>query len=255
MEATRMNNFRERLLAGSALIGTWVKTPSPIVAEVLAQTALDVLAFDAEHAPFGRAELDSCLALTRAGHMPSLVRVARGDGADILNALDCGADGVIVPHVTTAAQAEQIARACRYGRGGRGFAGSSRSAEYGAKSMADQIETAKQSTVCIAQIEDVEAIDVIDDIAAIEGIDCLFIGRIDLTVALSADSPNAPEVVDAVKRVCEAGQKANRRIGMFVSDPEEVSRWREMGASLFLLSSDHGFLKSGAERLAGKFRD
>lgn len=254
MEKNRMNHFRERLLAGDALIGTWVKTPSPIVTEVLAQTTLDVLAFDAEHAPFGRAELDGCLALARAGRMPSLVRVPRGDSADILNALDCGADGVIVPHVNTAAQAEQIARACRYGRGGRGFAGSSRSAEYGATSMKEQIETANKNIVCVAQIEDVEAVDAIEEIAAVEGIDCLFIGRIDLTVALSAVSPNSPEVVKAVTAVCRAGQKAGRRVGMFVSNPDEAARWRGYGASLFLLASDHSFLKSGADRLASQFR-
>lgn len=248
-----MIGFRQRLLGGEQMIGTWIKTPSPIVCEVLAQTDLDVLALDAEHAPFGRSELDICIGLTRALDKAVLVRVSHE--GQILNALDCGASGVIVPHVRSAEQAASIVTACRYTPGGRGFAGSSRSAAYGSRPMAEQIETGNSQSTLVAQIEDSEALDRIDEISAVDGIDCLFIGRIDLTVALGAASPDAPEVIEAVSHICEAGKRAGRRVGMFVRKPEEVERWQTAGASLFLLMSDHAFLKSGARALVNGFRN
>jgi 2-keto-3-deoxy-L-rhamnonate aldolase RhmA len=93
---SRRATFRQRLRARTQLVGTWVKTPSPIVCEVLCRSELDLLALDAEHAPFGRSELDACLAICRALDMPALVRVPAADPALILNALDCGASGVLV---------------------------------------------------------------------------------------------------------------------------------------------------------------
>lgn len=254
MSGPRIGAFRARLLAREPLIGSFVKTPSPIVCEVLAGTSLDAVCLDAEHAPFGRAELDGCLAVAGLADMPALVRVPAAEPAQLLNALDCGAAGVMAPHVSSAEAALALARHCRFGRGGRGYAGSTRAAAFGAKPMADHLRDSESRTAVIAQIEDVEAVEAIEDIAAVDGIDCLFVGRIDLTVSLDAAGPSEPAVVEAVETVCAAADKAGRAVGMFVADPAEVERWRDKGASLFLLSSDHGFLKAGAESLARGFR-
>ncbi len=255
MTATPHANFRQRLLAREQLIGTYLKTPSPIVCEVLGLTPLDAVCIDAEHAPFDRLVLDSCVQTLRAACMPSLVRIPSVAPEQILNALDCGATGVVVPHVTNAKQAEDIARASRYGAGGRGYAGSSRAAGYTTKPMAQHKADSEKDSIVIAQIEDIEAVNSIADIAAVEGIDCLFVGRIDLTVAYGAASPDDPKVVAAVERICEAGSKAGKTVGMFVANVDEVSKWQTQGASLFLLSSDHGFLLSGAREMATRFRE
>jgi 2-keto-3-deoxy-L-rhamnonate aldolase RhmA len=231
-----------------------VKTPSPIVCEVLGKTDLDALCLDAEHAPFGRAELDACIAATRATNMTSLVRVPSADPHNILNALDCGATGIVVPHVRTADEAEIICQRSLYGPDGRGYAGSSRAAGFAGKAIADQIKESAEQTTIIAQIEDVDALNVIDEIAAVKRLDCLFIGRIDLTVALGKTDPNDPVVVDAVASICAAGQKANIAVGMFVADVVEAKQWQDHGASLFLLQSDQSFLLSGAARLAAALR-
>ncbi|MEM9171562.1 MAG: aldolase/citrate lyase family protein [Pseudomonadota bacterium] len=244
--------LRQRILAGERLVGTWIKTPSPIVCEVLSDTALDLLTLDAEHAPFDRGTLDQCLHACRAGKKPCLVRVPAV--GDILNALDCGADGVVVPHIDSVIAAEAMARACRYGRGGRGYAGSSRAAGYGTRPIAEHLPQSNDNTVAIAQIEDVEALDAIDDIAAVDGIDCLFVGRIDLTVALGASSPKDAIVIDAVEAICAAGQRSARPIGMFVGDLDELAHWQSKGATVFILQSEHAFLRAGAQRLADTVR-
>jgi 2-keto-3-deoxy-L-rhamnonate aldolase RhmA len=245
-------HFRDRLLAGERLIGTYLKTPSPIVTEVLALSDLDCLCLDAEHAPFDRIAIDGCIAMARAAAMPALVRVP--DVSHVLNALDCGATGVVAPHICTAEQAINYARACRYGENGRGYAGSSRAAGYTTCSIAANLAKAAAQTTVIAQIEDPAAVDHVDAIAAVEGIDALFVGRVDLTVAYGATSQDDPRVIAAVEKICAAGLRHNRRIGMFLARASDVEFWADRGANLFLLGSDHSFMLEGAARLVAQCR-
>lgn len=247
------DSFRTRLHDGAPLVGTWVKTPSHIIADVLGLTALDCVCFDAEHAPFDRTALDVSLSAMCAAGMPSLVRVPASKPEYILNTLDCGATGIVAPHITSAEDAAALAKACRFGAGGRGYAGSTRAAGYTTTPMAQILQSSKDETAVIAQIEDVEAVEDIDAIAQVEGIDCLFVGRVDLTVALGADTPSDQSVVDAVQTICAAGQKHNRRVGMFLGDLSEIPMWRDAGASLFIVKSDHSFILEGAARLRKDF--
>ena len=246
-------SFRERLLDGDLLAGTWIKTPHPHVVEVLALSSLDVLVLDAEHAPFDRGSLDMCILAARAGGKPVLVRPPSSSHEQILNALDLGADGVILPHIRTAQEAADAVKACHYISGGRGYAGSSRAAGYTTKGMAKHRADAK-NVIVIAQIEDVEGVDNIDAIAAVPSIDALFIGRADLTIAYGADTPDDAVVVNAVDHIVAAGKAAGRTTGMFLGRVGDVGMWREKGSSLFILGSDHDFLLQGAARLAEAVR-
>ena len=241
--------FKERLTKGEFILGTFQKTPHAHVVEVLATTGLDCVCLDAEHAPFDRRDLDMCILAGRASNFPTLVRIAHASDDQILNVLDCGADGVVIPHVKTADQARAIAKACHYGPGGRGYAGSSRAAGYGLATMAAHQAASAARTVVIAQIEDIEALEEIDAIAAVDGINALFVGRIDLTVALGCDNPDDPKVVAAVDQIVTACVKAGRTVGMFLPRPTDVPHWREKGVTFFLLGSDHSFMRSGAAGL------
>lgn len=245
--------LKQRLASGRPVLGTFVKTPHPHVVEVLASSGLDCICLDAEHAPFDRRDLDLCIMAARAGSLATLVRTQTSSAHDILSALDCGADGIVVPHVRSAAEARTIVAGSHYGTAGafatRGYAGSSRAAGYGQRSIQDHMRASAERTVVVAQIEDIEALDNIDEIAAVDGIDALFVGRIDLTVALGCSSPDDPPVITAVERILDAARKANRPCGLFTPRPADIPMWREQGASLFLLGSDHGFLRSGAQQL------
>ncbi len=243
------SDFRERLRSGESLIGTFIKTPSPVVAEILALSDLDVIAIDCEHAPFGRVELDLCIAALRAADKPCLVRVADDTPTEIRNALDSGATGIIVPHVTTAAQAARIVKAAHFGDGGRGYAGSPRAAGYTTKAMAEHLADSRDQTTVVVQIEDIAALPAVADIAAVDGVDCLFVGRVDLAVALNKGVSDA-NVVDAVRTVCADARDADPAIGMFTPKLDELPDWIDAGASLFLLSSDQSLLLAGANDLA-----
>jgi 2-keto-3-deoxy-L-rhamnonate aldolase RhmA len=240
--------LKQRLAAGELIVGTFVKTPSSIVVEVLALSALDCLCLDAEHAPFDRIAVDGCAMAARAGGKDLLVRVPVATPEHILNALDCGATGIVAPHVRSAQEARDLVRMAHYGAGGRGYAGSSRAAGYTTSSMADHLERSAR-TIVIAQIEDPESIEDVEAIAAVEGIDALFVGRVDLTVAYGSASQDDPRVVAAVERVCAAGRAQGRPVGMFLARTSDIPLWREKGASLFLLGSDHGFMLAGAAAL------
>ena len=246
--------LKQRIANGDTLLGTWVKTPSPMVCEVLADTELDLLCLDAEHSPFDRTTLDLCLGILDAKSIPTLVRVPSSAPEHTLNALDCAATGVVVPHVSDADTAAKVVKQTHYGPGGRGFAGSTRAARYTGRKMADHLASSAESTVVFAQIENVEAVDNIEAIAAVEGVDCLLVGRMDLTVAMGAAAPNDPKVFEAVERICKAGVVAGRPVGMFLSDLAELPHWRDLGATVFLMSSDHSCMLAGVRQLVADFR-
>jgi 2-keto-3-deoxy-L-rhamnonate aldolase RhmA len=244
-----MNDLKARIAARERVVGTWVKTPHPIIAEVLGLTDLDCMVLDAEHAPFDRAALDACVMASRLGSCAAIVRPPSGAPEHVLQALDSGAAGVIVPHVRSAAEAEALVRATRYEPGGRGYAGTTRAAGYTKKGMAKTRADAARAVV-IAQVEDIKAVEAIDEIVRVPGIDAVFIGRADLTVAYRAETPDDPRVVAAVDRICAAGAAADRAVGMFLPRPEDAPAWAKKGASLFLLASEHDFILKGANELA-----
>ena len=244
--------LKARLAAKEVLLGTFLKTPHPHVVEVLATSGLDCLCLDAEHAPFDRRDLDACIFAGRATGIATLVRTQSSEAHHILNALDCGANGVVVPHVRSALEAKAIAASAQYGAGGRGYAGSSRAAGYGTRAIPEHLAASAERTVLIAQIEDVEALDDIDAIAAVEDIDAMFIGRIDLTIALGCTSPDDPKVIAAVDHIVAAAVNAGRPVGMFMGRESDVAEWRAKGATFFLLGSDHGFMRAGARAMREK---
>ena len=240
--------FRNQLRRGELVVGTFLKTPSPIAAEVLGRSTLDAFCIDVEHAPFGRLELDLCVAAFRAADRPCIVRTANDSSTEIRNALDSGATGVLVPHVTSATQASAIVKSAHFGEGGRGFAGSTRASEFTAKSMPDHLADSGAQTTVIVQIEDLAALPNVTDIASVDGVDAIFVGRIDLAVAMGK-SPMDAAVIDAVKRICAEAAAAGTTIGMFTPDLAEIPEWRKAGASLFLLSSDQSMMLAGANEL------
>jgi staphyloferrin B biosynthesis citrate synthase len=245
--------LKSRLADGDTLLGTFVKTPHPHIVEVLASGGLDLLCLDAEHASFDRRDLDTCIMAARSSGVPVIVRPPSATPEQLLNALDLGADGVLVPHVRSAAEARAVAAAGHYGVGGglptRGYAGSSRSAGYGSIGIADHLTNSAARTAIIAQIEDVEALAEIDAIADADGLDALFIGRIDLTVALGSTDPDDARVIAACDHIIAACARAGRPVGIFTSRPADAALWHAKGVRLFLLGSDHGFVRDGARAL------
>ena len=238
-------NIRQRQLS----LGTFVKTDSPQITEVLGTTDLDFVVVDAEHAPFDRLTLDRHMMAGRAAGIPVIVRIPDTSPSTIQSVLDLGAAGLLVPRVDNAEQAREVVARARYRNGSRGFSISPRSAGYGTHRMADAIEAGDQ-TLVICQIESADGVTEALDIAHTPGVDGLFIGRADLALSMGLDDIRAPAVSRACGRIIEAAKAAGVSAAMFVPNEAEALAFREIGVDCFVVSSDQSLLRQAAQQFA-----
>lgn len=242
------------MLSREVLAGTFIKTPAHEIIEVLVHSGLDFVALDAEHAGFDRCRLDACLAVANALNFPTLVRVPSSSASDILMALDAGANGVIVPHVDSVEKARDVARSSRFGHGGRGYAGSTRWAGFATRKMPELLEKSKNETIVIAQIEEPEGVHAIDDIAAVKGIDGLFVGPADLAVCMGTTDIAAPEVRGAIKTVADTCQKLGKCCMTFAPSTADAPSLRDLGVTVFFVGSEHAMMLAGARQIAAELQ-
>lgn len=240
--------FRRRLATGEKLVGTFIKTPTGHSVEIFGALAYDFVVLDEEHGPFHRGAIDQAVVAARAAGIAALVRVASAAPSNLMAVLDCGATGVLVPHVAGVETARAVAAACRYRGGTRGFSNSPRAGDYGGLGMWEHVDRCDAITTVVAQIEDPQALDHVDAIARVDGIDALFIGRGDLAVALGAKGSDAPEVADAAARIAAAGKAAGKPVMVFTGGAADAKAMRALGASAFVVSSDQGLMRQAAKR-------
>ena len=247
----RRDRFKSRMMAKERLAGTFVRMPDISLLEVVAQTDLDFVILDAEHAPFGRAERDRCLAMARALDLPALVRVPGPD--EILSSLDDGALGVVVPHVDSAAKAAAVARAAHFGKGGRGYAGATRWAGMTTRPMA-QVLDSDAETIVIAQIEEPEGVDAADAIAATDGIDGLFAGPADLSVSYGERKVGSEALSAALAAIGAATARHDKAYVSWIPDAGHARDWARHGITTFVVGSDQTWIRNGAAQTAAAVR-
>jgi staphyloferrin B biosynthesis citrate synthase len=247
--------FRQRFMARETLLGSFIKTPSTHSIEILGAMGFDFLVIDEEHAPFDRVTIDNGLLAARAVGTAAFVRVAEPTPAKLLAVLDDGAAGVLVPHVASVEKAKAIVSACRYRGGSRGISNSARAGGYGAVGMWQHVEAQDNSVTVIAMIEDPEALDVIDEIVAVGGLDGVFVGRGDLSVAMGAESPDAPAVQSATERIAKAAGAVGKPVCIMVGSIAEAAAFRARGVPAFIVSSDQGLMRQAAGKVVKDFRE
>lgn len=248
------SSFRRRFSARQHVVGSFIKTPTTHATEIFGALGYDFVVIDEEHAPIDRAMTDVMLLAARASNVAGIVRVSSDDPAKILSCLDCGATGVLVPHVATVEKARAVAAAARYRGGRRGYSGSARAGAYGGTPVWTLVDEQDASVCAIAMIEDPEALDQIDAIAAVDGIHGLFIGRGDLTVALGAKSSADTPVKEAVITIIAAAKKAAKPVCVMVASAAEAKDFAALGASAFIISSDQGQMRRAAAQTLTEFK-
>ncbi|EIC08920.1 HpcH/HpaI aldolase [Microbacterium laevaniformans OR221] len=247
--------FRDRLAAASRpLVGGWVCSGSPLVAEIMAGSGLDWLLVDMEHGPN---TLDSVLAQLQAvdgsGATP-MVRVPIGDTVTIKQVLDLGAQNILVPMVSSADDARAVVAATRYPPRGRRGVGSAlaRSARW--NRVEDYLTTADASVSVFVQIENADGVDAAAEIAAVEGIDGVFVGPSDLAASLGLlGQQTHPDVVAAVRRTFAAVRAAGLPVGVNAFDPQLAQAYLDDGAAFILVGADVALLARGSEALAARW--
>ena len=248
-----MTSFRQRFLSRDVLIGTFIKTPTTHATEMLGSLGFDFVVIDEEHAPFDRAQTDVLLLAARASGVHGIVRVLSAAPEGLLSALDCGAEAVLVPHVTSPEMARRVVASCRYRGGSRGFSASSRAGRYGGLGMWDHVAAADAGVAVIAMIEDPEAVEHIDAILAVDGLDGIFIGRGDLTVAYGAPGKDAPAILDAVARIMTAAAAAGKPTCLMTDSLSEAKTFADQGATAFIVASDQAFMRKAARAALTEF--
>jgi 2-keto-3-deoxy-L-rhamnonate aldolase RhmA len=248
--------FRERLRARQLLLGTFIKTPVTHPVEIMGAAGFDFVVIDQEHAPFDRVDVDNLILAGRAAAIAVLVRVPGSEARDILPGLDCGAQGVLVPHVSSRAKARDVVAEARYQGGRRGFTNSSRAGRYGAAGFQEHVAAGDAQTAVLAMIEDVEALDALCDIVTVPGLDAVFIGRGDLSIALGVDSPAAPAVIAAAEKIAAAARQAEVALCAHVDriDSPDVAWLRSLGVTAFIVASDQGLMRRAALQTLTAFR-
>lgn len=246
--------FRKRLLDAEPLLGTFIKTPTGHATEILGDVGFDFVVIDEEHGPFDRGATDQALLAARASGIAGIVRVPGPRADALLAVLDCGATGVLVPHVSSAEKARAIVSACRYRGGSRGFSNTTRAGGFGRRSLWEHVDACDAETTVIAMIEDPEALDVVDEIAGVEGLDGFFIGRGDLTISLRARTPDDEAVRSATMRIAAAGKAAGKAVCAMTAGGEDAAWLKELGVTAMIVASDQGFMRQAASRTLAEFR-
>ncbi|MFC4586792.1 HpcH/HpaI aldolase family protein [Sphaerisporangium corydalis] len=241
-----MTSFATRLRARDRIVGFWQVTDNAVAAEHLAGLGYDYLCFDLQHGLIGYAGFLAGVTAVDAAGGVSLARVGANDPAPIGRALDAGAQGVIVPLVDSAAEAAAAARACRYPpAGGRSFGPMRAGLRIGPDPRA-----ADEAVACVVMIETRGALDDIDAICATPGVDGVYIGPADLSLALGAPRPGAvedlPEFEEALTRIAGAAESAGIAAGIHCFTGAEAARHLAGGFTFTSVSSDLSHLESAA---------
>ncbi|WP_125131349.1 HpcH/HpaI aldolase/citrate lyase family protein [Microbacterium sp. 10M-3C3] len=247
--------FRERLAAASRpLAGLWVCSGSPLVAEIVAGSGTDWVLIDMEHSPNG---LESVLAQLQAVAGTSatpMVRVPIGDTVTLKQVLDVGAQNVLVPMVDSAAQARELVAAVRYPpRGVRGVGSAlARSGRW--NRVDDYLATADEHVSLFVQVETAAAVEAAGEIAAVDGVDGVFVGPSDLAASMGLlGQQTHPDVVAAVRRAFDAVRAAGTPVGVNAFDPDAAQAYLDAGASFVLVGADVTLLARGSEVLAARW--
>lgn len=246
--------MKQRLKQGLPAIGSWINLPSPAIAEFMADYGVDWLVFDTEHGPYSEEAVEDLIRAVRGTDVTPLVRVAGNDPVLIKKALDRGAQGIICPLVSTAEEARGVVAACKYPPDGiRGVAGT-RASNYG-RDLAGYFDRWNSQVLVACQIETVQALQNVEAIAAVGGLDVLFIGPADLSASLGLfGQSDHPEVRAAVRRIVEAARDCGIAAGYYASGPEEVLSCVDQGIQFVACGSELRLLGSAAESAYGMIR-
>lgn len=228
-------------------LGTWLSLGSPVVAELAAESGFQWLLFDLEHGCSTEAALLSNLQATRGAALARIVRVGAPHPELILRVLDWGADGVMVPHVSTAAEAEACVQAAHYApRGRRGFSRTVRAYGYGLRPPAETGPLARP--VLLAQIETLEGVDNAAAIAAVDGIDVLFVGPADLNFDLRARA-STRSYEACLRATVTAAANAGKQAGILLRNVEDLPHLQACGFTWLAVDSDLAILREGFRRI------
>lgn len=251
-------SLRQRAMSGETVLGAMMfEFFSPGIAQILKLAGCEYVLYDMEHAGFSIEQLKAQCAHCRGTGVAPMVRVPRGEYHFLARALDVGAQGVMVPMVESVEQARAVAEATHYPPNGRrgaafGFAHD----DYEPGDPATKMKAADARNLVIAQIETERGLDSVEAIAAVQGIDCLWLGHFDLTNFLGIPGQfDNPLYLSAVRRIVAAGRKYKKALGFMAADATWAKQYRKHGFNMIATGTDHGILMAGVRNILSSVGD
>ncbi|WP_223552503.1 4-hydroxy-2-oxoheptanedioate aldolase [Pseudomonas sp. BF-R-01] len=251
-----INTFKLRLQSGEAQIGLWLGLADAYCAELAANAGFDWLLIDGEHAPNDlRGMLGQLQAVAPYPSHP-VIRPVIGDTALIKQVLDIGVQTLLVPMVESADQARELVKAIHYPPNGVRGVGSALARASRWNSIPGYLDKADEQMCLLVQIENCEGLANLDAIAAVDGVDGVFIGPADLSASMGyRGNPGHPEVQAAIEDAIARIQKAGKAAGILSADQKLAKRYIELGAAFVAVGVDTTVLMRGLQTLAATFKD
>jgi 4-hydroxy-2-oxoheptanedioate aldolase len=249
------NTFKSRLRAGERLIGCWLATGSDYVAEAMGTAGFDWLVVDGEHVPNDIPSIRAQLTALAASPSEPVVRLPIGDACLIKQALDIGAQSLLIPMVDTAEQAENIVRACRYPPAGVRGVGASLGRATRFASVTDYVATADDQICILLQVESVKGVRNLEAICGVEGVDGVFIGPSDLSTDMGhAGNAEAADVKETIKSALSTIKVSGKAPGILGTTETAASRYISDGAQFVAVGVDLLMMLQQARALPEKWR-
>lgn len=249
------NAIKNDILAGKTVAGAMIfEFFSPGMAAILVNAGCRFVIYDMEHTGLGFETLKWLFSSGRGLPIEPMVRVPRGEYPWLARALDLGARGVMIPMVESRAQAQAIVQACRYppaGRRGAGFGFAQ--CDYLGGDVGEKIHIAHERTLVIAQIETERGLDQVEEIAAVDGIDVLWVGHFDLSNFMGIPGQfDDPRFDAAMRKVAEVARRNGKAAAFMATDSAWISRAREMGYTMIAGGTDTGLLELALKKMVGQ---
>lgn len=253
---TAPKSLRSRIQAQEWLAGSFINLGSPLSAEIAGKIGFDWLLLDFEHGPGSDETLLHQLQAIAATPAVPIVRIAANEPARFKRVLDLGAAGVMVPYVNTPDEARAAVAAVRYPpQGVRGVSKFNRAAGFG-EEFAQYFARSSEDLVTVVQIETAQAVENAERIAAVDGVDVLFIGPLDLSVNLGVPAQfDSPLLWDAIRKTARAAKTVGKAVGILLTQPSQAAALKELGFSLVALGSDGGAVVSGLKQNLSALRN
>ncbi len=246
----------QKLRAGDFVITASVnRIAEPWLTEMIGRIGFDVIWFDMEHRAFGYDKIDSLSLACRATGIDLMVRVLKTGYTSPMRALEFGANGIMVPHILSTEEARQWVDWVRFPPlGRRGFDGAGADADYALTDAKEYLSKANDEVFLALQVEDKECVECVEEIAALPGVDLLFVGPGDLSISYGVPFEfDHPLVQSAIDRVASAAQKSGKWWGIPTGSPEQAQSALDRGARLITAGNDHALLLRGFQQAFEEF--
>jgi 4-hydroxy-2-oxoheptanedioate aldolase len=248
-----MKNLKQRLLNGETLNGCWLNLGSAVTAEIVGLSGFDWVLIDLEHGAGSESTTLSQIQALEHTSAGVIVRAESTEPQRIHRVLDMGAEGVMCPKVRNAEEALKVVKGLHYPPfGNRGVAKMVRATQF-AQNFNDYYQKSRDQILGVVQIETIEVLSHLDEVAAIDGVDVLFIGPADLSMELGIFGQfDHPVFVEALNKIVAAAKKANKAVGILFFNPDDYQRYHNLGIRFLACGADATFVAEGARTMAGK---